>query len=59
MIYFLILLSFCVIFGLKIIDDDKNTMHSVINKTYMEKLNPLIEKGNDCMIANVRVTSAT
>jgi hypothetical protein len=31
-------------------------MHDVINKTYMEKLKPLNEECNVCIIVNVRVT---
>jgi hypothetical protein len=30
-------------------------MHSVINKLYMEKFKPLLEKGNVYIIANVIV----
>jgi hypothetical protein len=33
-------------------------MHGVINKTYMEKLKPLIEEGNLQLITNARVTPA-
>jgi hypothetical protein len=34
-------------------------MHSVINKTYMEKLKPLIEEGIVHLIANVGHTGDT